>query len=115
MNRCIVFSIAGVSLLTSGLALAGPVGRYDPFNGKELAKKLCANCHVVDSQQQEALADVPSFNEIANKEGQSAAAIMGHIMLPAAPPCRQSSSLKMNFPTSPPIFSACASRDNERF
>ena len=85
MKRCIVFSLAGVSLLTSGLALAGPVGRYDPFKGKELAKQLCANCHLVDSQQQQANVDVPSFNEIANKDGQTAGAIMAHIMLPKHP------------------------------
>jgi mono/diheme cytochrome c family protein len=72
-------------LVVSGAAFAGPTGRADPFNGKELARKLCAGCHIVDSQQQEALADVPSFNEIANKEGQTAAAIMGHIMLPQHP------------------------------
>jgi mono/diheme cytochrome c family protein len=85
MNRCSVFGLAGVLLLASGLASAGPVGRYDPFKGKELAKQLCANCHLVDSQQQEANVDVPSFNEIANKEGQTAGAIMAHIMLPKHP------------------------------
>ena len=36
-------------------------------------------------EQQQANADVPSFHEIANKEGQSAGAIMAHIMLPKHP------------------------------
>jgi cytochrome c len=85
MDWRIVCGFGCVFLVTSGLATAGPTGRADPFNGKELAKKLCANSHIVDSQQQEAMADVPSFNEIANKEGQTAAAIMGHIILPQHP------------------------------
>lgn len=86
MDWRIVFSLAGVSLLASGLAFAGPATyRADPFKGKALAKQLCANCHIVDSQQQQGLADVPSFNEIGNKEGQTAGAIMAHIMLPKHP------------------------------
>jgi hypothetical protein len=31
------------------------------------------------------VADVPSFNEIANKEGQTAASIMGQIIMPRHP------------------------------
>jgi mono/diheme cytochrome c family protein len=85
MNRCIVVGLASLSLLAGGLALAGSAGRYDPFKGRDLAKQLCANCHIVDSQQEQGLADVPSFNEIANKEGQTAGAIMAHIMLPKHP------------------------------
>ena len=55
-------------------------------HGKELAARLCSNCHLVGtSEQQQANADVPSFHEIANKEGQSAGAIMAHIMLPKHP------------------------------
>ena len=54
--------------------------------GKELAARLCSNCHLVgNAEQQQANADVPSFHEIANKEGQSAGAIMAHIMLPKHP------------------------------
>ena len=54
--------------------------------GKELAARLCSNCHLVGtSEQQQTNADVPSFHEIANKEGQSAGAIMAHIMLPKHP------------------------------
>ena len=56
-----------------------------PFHGKELAKQLCSNCHLVDNQQQQTNADVPSFDEIANQEGQTAGAIMAHIVLPKHP------------------------------
>ena len=82
-----IVSVLGVALcFGAGLAFAGPAtNQPDPFHGKELAQQLCANCHLVDNQQQQANADVPSFNEIANKEGQTAGAIMAHIMLPKHP------------------------------
>jgi mono/diheme cytochrome c family protein len=55
-------------------------------HGKELAARLCSNCHLVgNAEQQQANADVPSFHEIGNKEGQSAGAIMERIMLPRHP------------------------------
>jgi mono/diheme cytochrome c family protein len=79
--------IASVPMLfVAGLGFAGPVpGMPDPIHGKQLAQQLCANCHLVDNQQQQTNADVPSFNEIANEEGQTAGAIMAHIMLPKHP------------------------------
>ena len=58
-----------------------------PVQGKVLAEKLCTNCHLVGSaqQQQPANADVPSFKEIADREDQSAGAITARIMLPKHP------------------------------
>jgi mono/diheme cytochrome c family protein len=86
MNARTVFILAAPILFVAGLALAGPAtNQPDPFHGKALAKQLCANCHLVDSQQQQTNADVPSFSEIANREGQTAGAIMAHIMLPKHP------------------------------
>ena len=77
----VLFFLSGVP------AVAGPVtGSPDAEHGKDLASRLCSNCHLVgDPEQQQANADVPSFHEIANKEGQSAGAIMAHIMLPKHP------------------------------
>ncbi len=74
-------------LLSVPLALAGVTSKPDPVQGKALAEKLCTNCHLVGSaqQQQPANADVPSFPEIANLEGQSAGAITARIMLPKHP------------------------------
>ncbi|HEX2447840.1 MAG TPA: c-type cytochrome [Methyloceanibacter sp.] len=82
-----VVSIVGTALfLGAGLAVAGPAtNQPDPFHGKELAQQLCSNCHLVDNQQQQVNADVPTFNEIANQEGQTAGAIMAHIVLPKHP------------------------------
>jgi len=69
------------------LALAGITSQPDPKQGKALAEKLCTNCHLVGGavQQQPANADVPSFPEIANLEGQTADAITARIMLPRHP------------------------------
>ena len=52
-------------------ALAGAVTNApDPTHGQELGSKLRSNCHLVGSgQQEQANADVPSFHEIANKQG----------------------------------------------
>jgi mono/diheme cytochrome c family protein len=74
-------------LLSMPLALAGVTSQPDPVKGKVLAEKLCTNCHLVGSaqQQQPANADVPSFPEIANLEGQTAGAITARIMLPKHP------------------------------
>jgi mono/diheme cytochrome c family protein len=86
MDLRIVSVIGIVLLFGAGLAFAGPAtNQPDPFHGKQLAKQLCSNCHLVDNQQQQTDADVPSFNEIANQEGQTAGTIMAHIVLPKHP------------------------------
>ena len=74
-------------LLSVPLAIAGVTSLPDPKAGKALAEKLCTNCHLVGSamQQEHANADVPSFPEIANLEGQTAGAISARIMLPKHP------------------------------
>ena len=73
--------------LSVSLALAGITSKPDPKQGKVLAEKLCTNCHLVGGavQQEHANADVPSFPEIANLEGQTAGAITARIMLPKHP------------------------------
>ena len=71
----------------ASLAFAGVTSQPDKVQGKALAEKLCTNCHLVGSaqQQQPANADVPSFQEIANREDQTAGAITARIMLPKHP------------------------------
>jgi mono/diheme cytochrome c family protein len=39
----------------------------DADHGADLAKRWCATCHVVDSNQKQASADVPPFATIAHK------------------------------------------------
>jgi mono/diheme cytochrome c family protein len=59
----------------------------DAKTGHEIAAKLCTSCHIVDSEAAGATvsADVPSFEAIANKPGQSAEAIAGRIVIPHPP------------------------------
>ena len=80
-------ALVGLILLLATPAFAGPMTNApDPANGRELASRLCSNCHLVGSgQQAQANVDVPSFHEIAEKQGQTVGAIMAHIMLPKHP------------------------------
>ena len=88
-NERIPLWFVGLTLLvaaTPALAGAPATNAPDPINGQELASRLCSNCHLVGSgQQEQANADIPSFHEIANKQGQTAGMIMAHIMLPKHP------------------------------
>jgi mono/diheme cytochrome c family protein len=79
--------IYALFVLTSGTTAAAPVtSAPNSQRGQELAAQLCSNCHLVGTvEQQDANADVPSFHEIANQEGQSVGSIMVHIMLPKHP------------------------------
>jgi mono/diheme cytochrome c family protein len=56
--------ISAALLIPAGgsMALAG-----DPAHGADLAKRWCATCHLVGSDQNQANADVPSFAAIAHK------------------------------------------------
>ena len=80
-------ALTATALLLAGHAVGAPVpGLPDPQSGKALAEKLCTNCHLIGSAQQEhAVADVPSFHEIANGQGQTPGDIVAHIMLPKHP------------------------------
>lgn len=53
--------------------------------GKVLAKRVCTNCHLVSDQQTKAVADVPTFIEIANKPEQTPGQIMARIAVPGHP------------------------------
>jgi mono/diheme cytochrome c family protein len=80
-----VFPILPLFLWASP-ANAGATSVPDPAHGNDLAEKLCTNCHLIGSTaQQHANSDVPSFHEIANREGQTAAAITARIILPKHP------------------------------
>ena len=82
------YLLAALALpLFASLTLAGVTSETDKVQGKALAEKLCTNCHLVGSaqQQQPSNADVPSFKEIADREDQTAGAIIARIMLPKHP------------------------------
>jgi len=53
--------------------------------GRALADRVCTNCHLVSDQQNNAVADVPTFQEIADKPDQTEARIMARIAIPKHP------------------------------
>lgn len=55
-----------------GLTLSPAMGA-DSDHGAELAKRWCASCHVVSSDQKQASADVPPFAALAQRSDFSAA------------------------------------------
>ncbi|MGI9353177.1 MAG: c-type cytochrome [Rhizobiaceae bacterium] len=61
MNRLIISSLMILFLGNSSNA-AGLAGE-----GKSIAQKWCASCHIVSDSQSSASADVPSFKFIASK------------------------------------------------
>lgn len=71
--------------LSGGPASTEPMG--DPVKGHALAKRLCSNCHIVDTDAAAATvsADVPSFAAVAALPGQSAERIAGRIVVPHPP------------------------------
>jgi mono/diheme cytochrome c family protein len=55
-------------LIVATLGFAGAQAQAaDPGHGADLAKRWCATCHVVDSAQTQASADVPAFAAIARQ------------------------------------------------
>jgi mono/diheme cytochrome c family protein len=56
---------AAIGILAA--AMAQPVLAADAFNGERLAQRWCAVCHVVASDQRQANADAPPFEEIAKR------------------------------------------------
>ncbi|MEJ2516957.1 MAG: c-type cytochrome [Methyloceanibacter sp.] len=53
--------------------------------GRALADRVCSNCHLVSDQQNNAVADVPTFQEIADKPEQTEGRIMARIAIPKHP------------------------------
>jgi mono/diheme cytochrome c family protein len=61
LSNAQLFVIATVGLSGSAVMAA------DANHGAQLAKRWCATCHLVDSAQTQASADVPPFAAIARK------------------------------------------------
>ncbi len=64
-RRCLVRGAMAFLLLT-----ASPLGAFaaDAANGGAIAKRWCAACHLVSSDQARANTDVPSFASLAHKK-----------------------------------------------
>jgi len=58
-----------VAILIGAALFAISASAADPSNGKRLAERWCASCHIVSSEQRQASADVPAFTAIARQPG----------------------------------------------
>jgi mono/diheme cytochrome c family protein len=65
MNR----TIAALSVLIVAAASIEGAFAADANKGETLAKRWCATCHIVASDQQRGTAQSPPFSAIANKPG----------------------------------------------
>jgi mono/diheme cytochrome c family protein len=66
------------------IAAVMPVQAADASNGERLAKRWCAACHVVATDQREANADAPPFEEIAKRPNFSESGLMTFLLDPHA-------------------------------
>lgn len=82
----LVVTFALLFAAAGGTAFAGAVtAKPDPERGRELAQRICSNCHLVSSAQEQVNVDVPSFREIGNLQSQTEGSIMAKIVMPKHP------------------------------
>ncbi len=85
-----------LALLSLALSIAAAPAAWaqqptgDPARGLAVAKKVCVSCHAIEPGDQTRQADVPSFQEIANRPGRTSEVIVGamsapHPVMPGAP------------------------------
>lgn|GEM_PF-178813 len=73
-------------LVTFSASYSREMRSPDAANGKLLARSYCINCHVIpDTVQNGVPAGIPTFNEIANRPGQTADSIYASLILPHYP------------------------------
>jgi len=78
MNR----TIPGLFFLIAVTALPHAAAAADAANGEKLAKRWCAACHVVASDQKNGDTQVPPFSAIAMMPGFDAAKLALYLLLP---------------------------------
>jgi mono/diheme cytochrome c family protein len=78
MNR----TITALSALVVAAALTGGAFAADARKGETLAKRWCAACHIVASDQQRGTAQSPPFSAIANKPGFSETVLAYFLLTP---------------------------------
>lgn len=62
-------------------AMAQPP-KPDPVKGRDLAQRLCSNCHDIGNGAGTARVEPPSFQAIARRPGQTAEGLAGKIIIP---------------------------------
>jgi mono/diheme cytochrome c family protein len=82
----ISLAIAMVGVVGATLAVDSvrPAFAADAFNGKRLAERWCAACHVVSATQREAYADAPPFEDIARRPSFSESGLLTFLLDPHA-------------------------------
>jgi mono/diheme cytochrome c family protein len=80
--RAVAFGRAAFVVLAA--AVTQPALPADPSNGERLAMLWCAACHVVASNQREANADAPPFEEIARRPNFSESGLTTFLLDPHA-------------------------------
>jgi mono/diheme cytochrome c family protein len=75
-------TIAALLSLTFFASLTGTASAADTANGKKLAERWCASCHVVTSSQQRGNTQAPPFSEIAKKPHIDAPMIALFLLVP---------------------------------
>ena len=84
MNVCKYLSVAAVALSCAGSAVAASSNEGDPTAGQAFAKRVCAQCHNVESRQDTPLSKLapPDFHAIANAKTTSAIGLNVFLMTP---------------------------------
>ena len=86
--RVVVGGVMAVGIL-AGVGGLGPNGAAqaaaDPAEGRALAERWCAACHLVSPEQATAMDGVPSFREIAEREDLDPRALAYYLVLPHPP------------------------------
>src|SRR5262245_18407580 len=59
--------IVGLAIVAWSAFQASPAGAADAENGKRLAERWCAACHLISSEQKSSSTEAPPFSVIANK------------------------------------------------
>lgn len=75
-------TIAGLLALLLFAASLHPARAADAANGERMARRWCAACHVVASDQTRGTTQAPPFSEIARKPGIDAGKLALFLLLP---------------------------------
>jgi mono/diheme cytochrome c family protein len=83
-RNSLIIAMAGAICATFAGDVVRPALAADAFNGKRLAERWCAACHVVSVAQREAYADAPPFEEIAKRTNFSESGLVTFLLDPHA-------------------------------
>ena len=84
MRKFAVWLGTTIAILTGSPARGEPPG--DPGRGRDLARRLCASCHLVGPEQRGPVPDgMPSFMAIAARPGVTEDRLLGVLVSPPHP------------------------------